>query len=96
MAYPNRDHKQLFKVILGIKNIKEAGQFFRDLLTIKELDDFAQRWKIAKLLFKGLTYSEVARKTKTSTTTVSRVSHWLHHGMGGYKLILKRLKSSEN
>lgn len=94
MPYPTEDHLQLFKAILKIKNLKEASQFFRDLLTIKELDDFAQRWKIAKLLNKGLTYSEVAQKTKTSTTTVSRVAHWLRRGMGGYKLILKRLKSS--
>lgn len=76
---------------MKLENIKEASCFFRDLLTIKELDDFSQRWLIARLLNQGLTYSEVAKKTKTSTTTVSRVAHWLHHGRGGYKLILKRI-----
>ena len=27
-----------------------------------------------------------------STATITRVAHWLHHGKGGYKLILERLK----
>ena len=89
-SYPASNHKNLFRAILKLKNTKEASQFFRDLLTIKEIDDFSQRWKIARLLNKGLPYSEIAKKTKTSTTTVSRVAHWLHHGCGGYKLILKR------
>lgn len=92
-SYPNTDHNKLFEAILKLKNVKEAAKFFRDLLTIGELNDFSQRWKIARLLNKGLPYSEVAQKTKTSTTTVTRVSHWLHRGFGGYKLILKRLKS---
>jgi len=92
MSYPTNDQKKLFAAILKLRNINEAAKFFRDLLTIGEIDDFAQRWKIARLLNKGLTYSEVAQKTKTSTTTVSRVAHWLHHGLGGYKLVLNRLK----
>lgn len=91
MSYPNKNHRRLLEAILKLENIKEASCFFRDLLTIKELDDFSQRWLIARLLNQGLTYSEVAKKTKTSTTTVSRVAHWLHHGRGGYKLILKRI-----
>ena len=91
-SYPTSNHKKLFAAILKLKNINEAVKFFRDLLTIGEINDFAQRWKIARLLNKGLPYSEVAQKTKASTTTVSRVAHWLHHGRGGYKLILKRFE----
>lgn len=94
MVYPTNEHKKLFTAILKLKNVNEAAKFFRDLLTISEINDFAQRWKMARLLNKGLTYSEVAKKASASTTTVSRVAHWLHHGRGGYKLILKRLKSS--
>ncbi len=93
MSYPNQNHRRLFEAVLSLKNSQEASYFFRDLLTIKELDDFSQRWQIARLLNQGLTYFEVAKKTKASTTTVSRVAHWLHHGTGGYKLILERLKT---
>lgn len=92
MAYPNRLHQSLFQAVLEIKNSQEAAAFFRDLLTIKELDDFATRWQQAQLLYQGnLSYQQIAKKTHTSTTTVTRVAHWLKHGMGGYRLILSRL-----
>ena len=91
-SYPTSEHRRLFAAILRLKNISEVAKFFRDLLTIGEINDFSQRWKIARLLNKGLPYCQIAQKTKTSTTTVSRVAHWLHHGMGGYRLILDRLK----
>lgn len=90
--YPSKEAKELFSAILKLENLNEAVKFFRDLLTLTEIRDFAQRWKIVKLLNKGLTYSEVAEKAKVSTTTVSRVAHWLHHGQGGYRLILKRIQ----
>ncbi len=90
--YPIPNHKQLFLAILKLKNEKECSDFLRDLCTIKELDDLAVRWQIAKLLNeKKLSYEAIAEKCLVSTTTVTRVSHWLNHGMGGYKLVLKRL-----
>ena len=91
--YPNKDAKELFKAILSLKNEKEAVVFFRDLLTLGEIKDFAERLKMAKLLAQGLPYAEVAKQTHSSTTTVSRVANWLFHGRGGYRLIIDRLKS---
>ena len=35
---------------------------------------------------------EIAEKTNASTTTVTRVAHWLRHGEGGYRLALERAK----
>jgi len=93
--YPNQKTKELFSAILKLKNLPEATKFFRDLLTIGEIGEFSDRWQMAKLLYEGKTYAEVAKLTKSSTTTVSRVSHWLHHGMGGYKLILERIKKKK-
>jgi uncharacterized protein YerC len=37
-------------------------------------------------------YHEVSKKTGASTTTVTRVAHWLRHGEGGYRLLLDRLR----
>lgn len=92
-TYPSKKDKELFEAILSLRNINEAENFFRDLLTIPEIKDFAKRLQIAKLLNRGLTYSETAEKVKASTSTVSRVAHWLFRGTGGYKLILSRLKN---
>jgi len=94
--YPTKEAKELFKGILKLKTSNEAVCFFRDLLTIKEIEDFSTRFKIARLLQKDkLTYKQIAKKCKVSTTTVTRVAHWLNSGMGGYKLVIKRLKSSK-
>jgi TrpR-related protein YerC/YecD len=46
---------------------------------------------VAKLVDQGLPYHEVSRRTGASTTTVTRVAHWLRHGEDGYRLALDRL-----
>lgn len=81
----------LYDGIVSVRTRQEAINFLRDLLTIAELKEFANRFQAAKLLSQGQSYLAVSKKLKMSTTTVTRVSHWLHHGMGGYKLILFRL-----
>ncbi len=86
------NHRQLFQAILKIKDEKEAAAFLRDLLTISEIDAAAERWEMARLLWTTkLSYKEIAKKTGGSTTTVTRVAHWLDHGMGGYQTILNRI-----
>jgi TrpR-related protein YerC/YecD len=52
----------------------------------------AHRWQVARLLEQGLPYLEISKRTHASTTTVTRVAYWLHHGEGGYRLVLDRLK----
>ena len=94
-SYPDKKARQLFEAILKLKNVEEAAKFFRDLLTISEIKEFSNRWQAARLLAQGLSYSEVAKRAKMSTTTVARVAHWLYHGMGGYRLILKRSGKSK-
>lgn len=90
--HPDKKAKRLFEAILKLKTTEEAAKFFRDLLTIGEIEEFSNRWQMAKLLSKGYSYSEVAEKVGASTTTVARVAHWLFSGCGGYKLILERFK----
>ncbi len=89
----NRQAKQLFEAILKLKDLDECERFFRDICTIKELEEMTSRFRIAQMLneVKPKSYLEIAKEVGASTTTVTRVAHWLHHGMGGYQLILKRL-----
>lgn len=89
--YPNKETKDLFAAIIALKSPEEAVNFFRDLLTIAEIKEFANRWQVVKLLIQGKSYKEIADKLKVSTATVTRVAHWLNHGLGGYKLIATRL-----
>lgn len=85
------ENRELYKAILKLKNINECAIFFRDLCTIEEITEMSKRWEAAGLINQEkLSYREIATKTGLSTTTVARVAFWLHHGRGGYQLILKR------
>ena len=88
----NQDTNSLFRVILDLDNLTEARNFFRDLLTKKELLEFAQRWKVAKMLSAGKAYVDIEKETGMSSTTIARIQRWLKSGMGGYKLMIKKEK----
>lgn len=91
-SWKNKDTKLLFEAVLSLKTVEEAGAFFRDLMTPQEIETFAERFKVAILLSKGVPYREIYEKTGVSTATVTRVNQWLERGMGGYKLVLSKLK----
>jgi TrpR-related protein YerC/YecD len=84
--------RELLETILELESSDEAERFFRDLCTLAELEAMAHRWQVAKLVDAGLPYHEVSRRTGASTTTVTRVAHWLRHGEDGYRLALDRPK----
>lgn len=90
-SYPSPQIMDLFEAILEIRSKKEAVCFFRDLLTIAELTEFANRWQMVKMLVKGVTYIDIAKKLNVSTTTITRVAHWLNDGEGGYQIIAGRI-----
>lgn len=85
----NEKEKFLTKAFLKLKTEQEAANFLRDLLTIKEMEEFANRLEMARLLKQGMSYKAIAKKLKVSTTTVTRVAHWLFRGCGGYEKVLK-------
>ena len=94
--WDNRKTEDLIKVILSLKNTKEAKRFFRDLLTEQEIIELGKRWQAAQMLNKKIPYSKVEKETGLSSTTVARVSKWLNKGKKGYKLALKRLNIHHN
>jgi TrpR-related protein YerC/YecD len=81
----------LFDAILRLKSIEEAERFFRDLCTLGELRDLAQRWAVVRMLDEGLHYAEISKRTGASTATITRIASWLRHGEGGYQAMLARL-----
>lgn len=82
--------KQLFATIASLEGPAETERFLRDLCTLSELEAMSHRWQVAQLLDRGLPYLEIAERTHASTTTVTRVAHWLRHGEGGYRSALER------
>lgn len=84
--------QNLLDAMFTLKTPRELSNFLQDLMTIKELKDISQRWQIVLLLNKKIPYLDIAKQVGVSTTTVTRVALWLHHGKGGYKTALSRLK----
>ena len=84
--------KELCRAVAAVRSENEAGRVLRDLCTLSELEAMAHRWQVANLLEEGLPYLEISRRTHASTTTVTRVAHWLRYGENGYRLVLDRLK----
>jgi TrpR-related protein YerC/YecD len=83
---------ELFDALRSLKSRVELEAFLRDLCTLGELEAMSHRWAVARLVHKGLPYTEIAEKTGASTATVTRVAHWLNHGEGGYRTAIDRVK----
>jgi TrpR-related protein YerC/YecD len=91
--WQTREMRALFDAIVSLETRQETEAFLRDLCTLSELEAMAHRWQVARLLEQGLPYLEIAERTGASTTTVTRVAHWLRHGEGGYRRALDRTVS---
>ena len=92
--WDNADTEELFRAVLKLRNTDEAKRFFRDLLTEYEILDFAERWKVARLLDRGVQYAEIGRQVWMSSKTIARIQRWLKRGKGDYRLILDRIKQT--
>ncbi len=88
------DVEELFHAILQLDDAEETERFFRDLCTLAELHDMAQRWAVARLLDGGMHYAEISRRTGASTATITRIASWLNHGEGGYRGMLDKLATA--
>ena len=91
----NPETDRLFEAILQLENKDECYAFFEDLLTVKEMQDMAQRMEVAMLLDKGMNYQQISKDVGVSTATISRVNKCLSYGSGGYRCVLNRLNNQE-
>ena len=85
----------LVEAILRLDDRDDAERFLRDLCTLGELHDMAQRWAVVRLLDEGLHYAEISKRTGASTATITRIASWLNHGEDRYRRALARLKDAD-
>ena len=88
------DVDALVGAILRLEDRAEAERFLRDLCTLSEIRDMAQRWAVVRMLDAGLHYAEISRSTGASTATITRIASWLNHGEGGYRAMLDKLDAA--
>src|ERR1044072_4041417 len=90
--WQTQEIKELCEAVASLRSPVETGRFLRDLCALSELEAMAHRWQVVRLLEEGLPYLEISKRTHASTTTVTRVAHWLRQGEEGYRLLLDRMK----
>ncbi len=83
-----QDLEELCRTILSIENVEDCKYFLDDLCTYKEIEQFSQRLKAARLLLEGKTYEQVISETEISSATLSRVSRCVKYGKG-YNRVIK-------
>lgn len=91
-----RDIDDLYLVITRLESLEECRRFFRDLLTETEIREFAERWKVARMLSQGVPYTTIEEETGLSSRTIARVHKWVKKGKGGYTMMLRRLEALKN
>ena len=80
--------KGLCAALRDCETEEELQNFLRDVATLSELQAWSERLEVARLIAQGLSYRQVAGQTGASTTTVTRVAHFLENGEGGYRKVL--------
>lgn len=90
-----QDTDALVEAILRLDDREAAERFLRDLCTLGEIHDMAQRWAVVRLLDAGMHYAEISKRTGASTATITRIASWLNHGEGGYRAMLERFNGAD-
>jgi TrpR-related protein YerC/YecD len=95
MNWSKNEYDRLVQAVLTVRTSDEAKNFLRDLMTEKEIDEFAKRFKTAEMLTRKIPYSIIEKETGLSSATVARVAKWLNGQEGGYRLVIDRLHHTD-
>ncbi len=82
----------LYQALLSLGNEDEMSAFLYDILTPEEIVEISNRLDIARRLSEKESYSSIEKNTKYSSTTIARVAKFLKGKVGGYRLVLDRVK----
>ena len=85
----------LIKAVLSLRNEDELKAFFRDLMSERDLREFAMRWEVAKKLDAGVPFSQIQEESGESPVTITKINRWLKEGCGGYRMMIDRLQGEE-
>ncbi|MDF2947541.1 MAG: hypothetical protein K0S51_2220 [Bacillales bacterium] len=86
-----RELIQLFEGVMNINTAEEISILFEDLCTKNELNSFAQRFSVAKMLKAGYTYQKIENETGASTATISRVKRALTDGNNALNKLIENV-----
>ena len=86
--------EELAGVIALLESVEEIGYFLKDLLTPDEVEVFAARWRVMRLLVEGERPGEVHKTTGVSRTTIARAHRVVRYGTGIIETLVSRLSGT--
>ena len=84
--------RELHTLFASVRNPKEAEMLIDDILTPSEVASLVERWQLIQLLAKGVKQREIKKKLNISISKITRGSHMLKNGGGGFMYFLRKLK----
>lgn len=78
---------ELCRAFVKVDSEADCARLLEDLCTRKEVEQMAQRFRAARLLMEGKTYTQVIEQTNISSATLSRVSRCVQYGEGYRKFV---------
>ena len=82
-------------ILAKLDNPKDVDNFFYDLTSQTEREEFARRFEAAKMLDDGISYKNIEEQTGMSSTTIASIAKFLNGKKGGYKKALNLLKKDQ-
>lgn len=83
--------RDLHKLFASIRTEKEARGLLEDILTPRELNSVAERWRLVQALASGMKQRDINKKLKISISKITRGSRMLKHGTGAFRHFLRKL-----
>lgn len=79
---------EISSVLAKIGDAALLEQFFREILTLREVRDISSRWELVKLLEAGVSQREIARKLGLSLCKITRGSRELKKNDSALRFLL--------
>ncbi len=87
----SEDTDELCAAVMHLENMAETRAFLGDILTRREMNEVANRWKVARMLYAKLKWGKVEKLTGVSSATIAKVRKQMQSKDGGYELMFKKL-----
>ena len=84
------DLRDLVQALAGLRNEAEVDDVLAALLTPREREEIALRWKLVRMLEAGLTQRAIAGRLGVSLCKITRGSRELKSGRAGFRRIVLR------
>lgn len=81
----------VFQIIADTNKKEEAEELLKGILTKTELTSVAKRVAVAKYLNEGLAYTEIAKKIKISSATISLIQTQMQENPG-FQIVLEKIR----